>query len=395
MTPSAERDNLARGMSAQASDGPSTRAILRIVGIVVVSVITLYLIYLLRRPITWIVIAAFIAVALSSPVALLERSTGRRGRAIALVYLGVILVPVLIGAILVPPLVKETNKLVDRIPSYANDVTTFVQKNRTLRKIERDYNVTGKLQQQAAKLPSKLGGAAGVLSNIGLAIVNSLFAGITILILSIFMIGSGGRWIDAAIRSRPPSHHAMLRRATSDISGAVAGYVAGAIGQALVAGVTSFIVLTILGVPYASALALIIALLDLVPLVGATLGALLVGIVTLFNHFPTDTIIWVVWSIVYQQIENTVIQPRIQARSVNVAPIVVLVAVLFGSTLFGILGALLAIPAAATIQITVREYGMYRKLVRMEAIEEGKEPPEPPPTILAPTPTPTPPPAAT
>jgi predicted PurR-regulated permease PerM len=204
------------------------------------------------------------------------------------------------------------------------------------------------------------------------------------------MIGSGGRWIDAAIRSRPPSHQAMLRRATSDISGAVAGYVAGAIGQALVAGVTSFIVLTILGVPYASALALIIALLDLVPLVGATLGALLVGIVTLFNHFPTDTIIWVVWSIVYQQIENTVIQPRIQARSVNVAPIVVLVAVLFGSTLFGILGALLAIPAAATIQITVREYLMYRKLVRMEAIEDGKEPPDPPPTILAPTPTPPP-----
>jgi predicted PurR-regulated permease PerM len=68
--------------------------------------------------------------------------------------------------------------------------------------------------------------------------------------------------------------------------------------------------------------------------------------------------------------------------------------VLFGSTLFGILGALLAIPAAATIQITVREYRMYRKLVRMEAIEEGKEPPEPPPSIIAPTPSPTPPPAA-
>ena len=371
---------------ARSSEGPSTRAILRIVGIVVASVITLYLIYLLRRPLTWIVIAAFIAVALSAPVNMLERTTGKRGRAITLVYLGVILVPVLIGTIFVPPLVKETNKLVDKVPAYSRDVTDFVQKNRTLRKLEQDYDLTGKLQDQAEKLPSKLGGAAGVLSDIGLSIVNSLFAFITILILSVFMISGGGRWIDAAIRSRPPPHQDTLRRAARDISGAVGGYVAGALGQALVAGVTAFIVLSILGVPYASALALIIALLDLIPLVGATLGAILVGIVTLFNDFPTDTIIWIVWSVVYQQIENTVIQPRIQSRTVNVQPIVVLIAVLFGSTLFGILGALLAIPAAATIQISAREYRSYRRLVRMDAIEEGREPPEPPSGLVTPNP---------
>jgi predicted PurR-regulated permease PerM len=373
-------------MPAQSSDGPSARAILRIVGIVVASVVALYLVYLLRKPITWIVIAAFIAIALSAPVGLLEKSTRRRGRAIALVYFGVILVPVLFGAILVPPLVKETNKLVDKVPQYSRDVTDFVQRNRTLRKLERDYNLTGKLQNEAEKLPSKLGGAAGVLSDIGLGIVNSLFAFITIVILSVFMMGGGGRWVDAAIRARPRPHQDMLRRAASDISSAVGGYVAGAIGQAFVAGVTSFIVLSILGVPYASALALIIALLDLVPLVGATLGAVLVGIVTLFNDFPTDTIIWTVWAIVYQQIENTVIQPRIQARTVNVQPIVVLIAVLFGSTLFGVLGALLAIPAAATIQISVREYRTYRTVLRMDAIEEGREPPEPPPGIIAPEP---------
>src|SRR3954454_688333 len=155
----------------------------------------------------------------------------------------------------------------------------------------------------------------------------------------------------------------MLRRAVNDISRAVGGYCAGALGQATVAGVTSFIVLSILGVPYAAALSLIIFLLDLVPLVGATLGAIVVGLVTLFNDFPTDTVIWVVWSIAYQQIENTVIQPRIQSRTVNVQPIVVLIAVLFGSTLFGVLGALLAIPIAATIQICFREYRTYRRAI--------------------------------
>jgi predicted PurR-regulated permease PerM len=380
-------------MSAPAADGPSTRAVIRVVSVVVVSVIGLYLVYLLRTPITWIVIGGFIAIALSAPVNMLQRRVKRRGAAIALVYTALILVPVAFGAILVPPLVKETNKLVEKFPDYATDIQDFVRKNDTLRKLNEDYNITDKLQDQAEKLPSKLGGAAGVLSDIGLGLVNSLFALITILILSVFMIGSGGRWIEAAIRSRPVAHREMLQRAARDISGAVAGYVAGAIGQALVAGLTAFIVLTILGVPYASALALIIALLDLVPLVGATLGALVVAIVTLFGDFPTDTIIWVVWSVIYQQVENTVIQPRIQAHTVNVQPIVVLIAVLFGSSLFGVLGALLAIPAAATIQISVREYRNYRKLVRMDAIEAGREPPEPPPKIIAPGPEPGPAPA--
>ena len=374
-------------------EGPSARAVLRVVTIVVASVITLYLIYLLRRPITWIVIGGFLAIALSAPVAVLQRRTRHRGFAITIVYLGLILLPVLIGAIFVPPIVKEANNLADNVPQYVNDVQDYVRNNSTLRRLNEDYNLVDQLQSQAERLPARLGGAAGVLSDIGLGIVNSLFATVTIIILSIFMIGSGGRWVEAAIRSRPAVHQDMLRRATREISNAVAGYVAGALGQATVAGLASFVVLSILGVPYAAALALIIALLDLVPLVGATIGALIVGLVTVFNDFPTDTIVWIVWTIVYQQIENTVIQPRIQARTVNVAPIVVLIAVLFGSSLFGVLGALLAIPIAATIQNSIREYRSYRRLLRMEAVAEGEvilpdggERPGPPPPSTGPAP---------
>lgn len=346
--------------------GPSTRAILRIVAIVVISGIALYLIYRLRTPITWIVVGGFIAVTLSAPVGMLQTYLRRRGLAIATVYFGLILVPVIFGAVLVPPLVKETNKLIDELPAYAQDVEDAVQNNKTLRNIEKDYNITGKLQEEAEKLPSKLGDATGVLSDIGFGIVNSLFALLTILILSAFMIGSGGRWVNAAISSRPPPEHEMLHRASRDIGAAVIGYVAGALGQAIVAGVASFVVLAILGVPYAPALALIVALLDIVPLVGATLGAVVVGVVTLFNDFPTATIVWTIWSVIYQQVENTVIQPRIQSRTVRVQPIVVVIAVLFGSALFGVLGALLAIPAAATIQILVREYRAYRRFTRVE-----------------------------
>jgi len=122
-----------------------------------------------------------------------------------------------------------------------------------------------------------------------------------------------------------------------------------------------------------------------VPLVGATVGAVLVGIVTLFTDFPTATIVWAIWSVIYQQIENTVIQPRIQSRAVQVEPFVVLVAVLFGSTLFGVFGALLAIPAAATIQIAVHEYVYYRRS-RLEGDPDEELPPEPPPPDPAPAP---------
>jgi predicted PurR-regulated permease PerM len=107
--------------------------------------------------------------------------------------------------------------------------------------------------------------------------------------------------------------------------------------------------------------------LDLIPLVGATIGAIVVAVVTVFNDFPADTIIWVIYSIIYQQVENNVIQPRIQSRAVNVHPFVVLLSVLFGATLFGVLGALLAIPLAATLQIAGREYLRYRDAGRVRA----------------------------
>jgi predicted PurR-regulated permease PerM len=147
--------------------------------------------------------------------------------------------------------------------------------------------------------------------------------------------------------------------------------VAGALLQALVAGISTWAVLTILGVDYALPLAVIVFLLDLIPLVGATLGAIIVGIVTAFSDFPLDTIIWTIYAIVYQQVENNVIQPRIQARAVQLEPLVVLISVLFGSALFGVLGALLAIPIAAAIQITIREYVTLRRLSLVPGATQG------------------------
>jgi predicted PurR-regulated permease PerM len=351
-------------MAAVPSSPPqflTIRATLRVVLVVVVVVFTLLLIYVLRRPLTWIFVAAFIAIALSGPITFLERWM-KRGLAIAIVYVCLILTPFALIGLLVPPIVTQANTLVQNLPDYAREFTDFVNQNDSLRQLQEDYDLTGKLEEQAARLPSKLGDAAGVLSDIGLGIVNSVFAAVTILILSIFMVGSGRRFLDAWARQYGPEREAWMHNLFGRIGNAIGNYVAGALLQALVAGFSTWAVLMILGVDYALPLAVIVFLLDLIPLVGATLGAIIVGIVTAFSDFPIDTIIWVVYAIVYQQVENNVIQPRIQARAVQLEPLVVLISVLFGSALFGVLGALLAIPIAAAIQITIREYVTLRRL---------------------------------
>jgi predicted PurR-regulated permease PerM len=348
----------------------NTRVILRAVLIVVAVVIVLYVIYLLRRPLSWLVIAAFIAIAVSGPVNLLSQHM-RRGLAIAIVYVLLILIPIGIGAMIVPSMVGQAEDLARNAPEYAQDVTDFVNRNDTLRNLNEDYDITTKIEEEAAKLPDKIPDAAGTLRDIGVGFVNSVFAALTIFILSIFMVAGGRRWIERFLETRNPDQKQRLERAFDHIGNAVGNYVGGALLQALIAGVTAFIVLTILGVPFAAPLAVLIFFFDLIPLVGATLGAVLVAVVTLFVNFPVALIVWVIYSIAYQQVENYVIQPQIQRRAVAVEPFFVLVAVLFGGTLFGIIGALLAIPAAASIQIAIREWMAYRR--------EVVEPPAPTP----------------
>ena len=347
-----------------------TRTIIRAVLVVLGIALTLYLVYLLRRPIGWIVIAGFIAIALTGPVKSLSHHVSR-GLAIAIVYLTTFTVPLLIGGLIIPPLLAEGAELVDNIPAYATDVQTFVAENQTLRRLDADYQLVDRLQERAEALPGQLGGAAEVLGGLGVGLVNSIFALVTIVILSIFMVSSGPAWARAVVRLQPEERAVRIDRVLHAMGAAVGNYVAGALVQAVVAGVLSFGVLTLLGMPFALPLAVVVLLFDLIPLVGATIAAVLVGIVTLFSDFPTTTIVWAVWSIIYQQVENTLIQPQIQKRAVAVHPFVVLVAVLFGSTLFGIAGALLAIPVAASAQIALKEWWAWREATARQAAVAG------------------------
>jgi len=339
---------------------PTLRGIVRVVLTVVASAIALYLVYLLRTPIGWLCVATFVAVSVAAPVRLLEQRVPR-GLAIAIVYLTLILIPIGIGVILVPPAVTAGSDLVNDLPGYVSDINDTVQNNDTLRGLNEDYDLVGKLEDAANNAAGSLDNVATTLADIGAGLISSLFALFTIIVMSIFMVSRGHEWIRALLNTRRPEEAEAIDKALERMAIAVSGYVGGALTQATIAGIVAFVVLTILGVPAPLALAVIIGILDLIPLIGATIGAFLVAVVTLFNDFPTDTIIWLIFAIAYQQFENYVVQPRIQSRAVKLDPFVIVIAAIFGGTLLGIVGALLAIPVAAAGQIGVREFMLYRR----------------------------------
>jgi predicted PurR-regulated permease PerM len=358
-------------------DVPSTRAVLRVLLIVIATAIALYLLYRLRQPISWLVLATFIAVCASAPVNRLNRRMPR-GLAIAIVYLGIVLVPIGILAILVPPVVEQSVELANDLPGFVDDLQQEIEKNEQLQDLDQEFDLTQKLQDAGENAASRLDDAAGALADIGAGFVEGIFALVTILVLSMFMVSRGRSVVDRALATRPEREAKALRKALDHIAVALAGYVGGALAQAFIAGVATFIMLTILGVPSPLPLAVVMAILDLIPLVGATLGAIVVGVVTVFADFPIDTIVWALFAIGYQQLENYVIQPRIQSRAVDLDPFIIVVAAIFGAALVGVIGALLAIPAAAAIQISIREYLAFRREIQLEETGDTATPgPEP------------------
>ncbi len=345
-----------------------TRIAVRVILVVLLVVAVLLFLWLVRKPLSWLVLALFLAVAMSRPVDRMSRHMAR-ARAITLSYLLLFLVPALIAALIIPTIVNGANELAREAPGYVNDLQASVAKNKKLRKLDRQYGITEKLQEEASRLPDKAGDAAGVIKDIGFGVVNSIFTAVTIMVLSIFIVSGGRGWALSALKAIPDDdRRTRVQRALETAGYAVGNYVGGLIVQMTIAGLTTFIVLSILGVPFAAPLAVVMALLDAIPLVGATIASLIILVITLFVDFPGATIAWAVWAVIYQQIENYLIQPRIQSRAVNVHPFVVLVSVLFGSSLFGIAGALLAIPVAASLQIGIREYVVYRKGQRIAAV---------------------------
>jgi predicted PurR-regulated permease PerM len=355
------------------SAGPSSTAVARIFLTVVALAVGLYLLYLVRSVVGLAAISLFLAIALGPGVDFFTRRGLGRAKAILLTYLCIGLGVVGVGLLVVPPIVTQVDAFARHLPQYVDDA----QKNKTIQRYDKRYHITEKLKEQAQKVPSRLGKAAGALQDVTVGVFTAAVKLATVLTLTFFLLLEGQAIFDFLARLFGPRREEHVRTVSGDVYRAVAGYVAGNLVISVIAGLVTYLTLAFLGVPFAVPLAVLMAFLDLIPLVGATIGGVAIGLVTLFSDFPTSTIVWVVVFVLYQQVENNVIQPVVYRRTVNVHPLIVIVAILIGSNLLGVLGALVAIPVAATIQIIALD-AWGRRGARVHAAAEG-DGPDPPP----------------
>jgi predicted PurR-regulated permease PerM len=338
----------------------------------------LYLLVQIGSTLLLLAIAIFLAVALGPAV---DRFSHQMPRSLAILVIYVMIFLVFSGvlALVVPPVVNGASDLSRDIPGYIDDL----RNNRAIRDFDNKYDVTSRLQEEAKKLPNKLGDAAGALQSIAAGAFNAAFQLLTILTMTFFLLLDGKRFARFLLRRFGGDHEERLEGVLGRIYRSTSGYVSGALTITTINGFLTFCILTILGVPFAVPLAVLMSFFGLIPLVGATIGGVIILLVTLFTDFPSATIIYGIFLILYQQVENNVLQPFIFKRTVNVHPLAVIFGILAGSALLGVVGALVAIPVVAAVQIVLREFFG-------DPPQPALEPPDQPPPPLPPPPKPAP-----
>ena len=342
---------------------PSFGGIVRAVLILAVCAIGLYLTWRVRGVIRLVAISLFVALALFPLVdAITAKTRLPRSLVILITFVALIASVAIVGYVVVPSLVKEIEQLSRNAPHYAAEL----RRNATFRHYDNRYHITPKLVHDARTLPQTLGHLVGPLKDVTVQAASFIGQLTTVLAISFLLILHGRQYVNLGL-GLAGSREKRYRQLIIDINHAVAGYILGNIVISVLATIATWIVLTILGVPYALSLAFLVGFFDLIPLVGATLGAIFVALATVTVDFPTATIVWIAFIIVWQRFEDYVIQPLVYGKALRVNPIVTIVSVLAGAALLGILGALLAIPIAAAIQILIRDWWDHRE--RPAAVE--------------------------
>src|SRR6266508_4303918 len=312
------------------------RTVLVVLGILLATLALLSLVYLAWHIITWILIAVFLALALDPAVEFFERRGLRRGYATGIVFVLAIGVIAGLGFLLVPPLVDQVRSFVDYVPQVIDDVTAG---RGPFGFLQTEYHIVDRVREAIDKQ-----GAGGVLgiTGTGLAVARGVLTAVAgvvaIAFLTFFMLLDGRRLVERFYAFLPDRSRPRWRRIGTEIYRTVGGYVTGNILISVIAGVASAIVLFSLGSDYAIALAVLVSTVAFVEL-GWIKG-----------------VIVVVFFVVYQQLENHILQPIIYGRTVQLTPLVVLVSVLIGAELAGVLGALAAIPVAGIVQAVGREF---------------------------------------
>ncbi len=340
------------------------RAVFKVMAIVVVAVgvavLLNHVIVEVKTTIRWTCAAIFLALALSPLVDLIGRARiGGRGLprwlAILVAYVLFLVTFIFLVLAVIPPIVREVEGLASQLPTYVKDFESWANNNDQFRELNDKYDITTLLSHEAAQLPSKLGDAAGAAKEITVGILNNIVEAVIVLTLAFFLLLDGARQFHRiTARLRKPERE-RVRRVGTRIAKIVRSYVSVNLLLAALAGVFTWLSLELLGVDLAVPLAVLVAMLDLVPLIGFTVGGLLVAIVAALHDFPTALLIWLALFLVYQQLQDRVIQPIFYKNAVRIHPALAVIVVLAGAQLAGILGALLAIPTAAALGVIFDE----------------------------------------
>jgi predicted PurR-regulated permease PerM len=334
----------------------------------------LFLLWQVRTFIAWFVIALFLAAVLNPAVNWLQRRHRliKRPLAIALTYLGLVVALLFVVGIFLPLLVDQVRGLIDFVVAAAQAPQGPTEYIRGVAEQSGLGGLFERFSDQVAALRDQLGQLLRNLflstGQVAIGVAGFIAALVTVLTLTFFLILGSERYVNAGVELFPEAHRPLVRRILGQSAGAISGYVTGNLAISVICGVTTFVVLLILGMPYAAPLALLVAVLDLIPLVGATLGGALLVIVGLFVE-PWKAVVLLIFVLVYQQVESNLLQPMVYSQAVQLNGLVILIALLVGGQLLGIPGALLAIPVAEIIRIVLTELLAYRR-----AGQEAREP---------------------
>jgi predicted PurR-regulated permease PerM len=347
------------------------RTIIASVGVVVVTYGLLMLLLAATRILTWVLIAGFMAIVLAPLVSRLDRRLGgRRNIATATVVIGTLVVSFGAIALFVMPV---RTQLVDIITDLPGTVHQAADGRGPVGNLVQRLHVENYIKNNEDKLASAADRLSGSSFEVVKSVASAAFAFVTIILLTFLFLSQSAAIATAAKNLLPHRRRPSAERIAADAAGAVSGYVIGNFIISAIAGTAAFVCLVALGVPSPVVLALWVAFADLIPLVGATLGAA-VCVIAAYVHSPTAGIITLVFFIVYQQIENGVLYPWIMARKVKVNPLVILLSVLLAVEVFGLIGALLAVPVSGALQVVViaiRQEHQREQLVLPDNFEAG------------------------
>jgi predicted PurR-regulated permease PerM len=307
-------------------------------------------VYTARAVLIRTVIALFVAISLDPAVRWLVRKGVRRGVAVTIIFAIALALAAAFLMSVIPAMVSQFRGLIDDLPGYLRQLQS---RSSRYRELSDRYNLTKQIQSIISSLPSRLG--SGLFGLTG-RVFGALFSTLTVLVLSIYFMADLPRLRNGLVRLFPRARRSQMGRIADVVIDKVGAYMIGNILISLVAGLASFICFTALNVPFSVPLAFVIAVTDLIPMVGATLGAIIAVVLTLFatKLWPT-TVLVAIFFVVYQQVENYLIAPRILRSTVNLSAAAVLVAGLIGATALGLVGALMAIPVAAAMQVLLTE----------------------------------------